>query len=127
MTTAVSTLRGGEFLLQPSDPSAVFTPEQRTDEHRMIGDTVRDFVNNEVLPVLDRLEQKDWGKSIPLGGTAEFEGRPFTVIGFMVRSVEFEGVLTTPRITPWSSVGASSFGAWVNMARARRLTTIQAA
>jgi alkylation response protein AidB-like acyl-CoA dehydrogenase len=59
-TTAISTLRGGEFLLQSSDPSAVFTPEQRTDEHRMIGDTVRDFVNNEVLPVLDRLEQKDW-------------------------------------------------------------------
>ena len=26
----------------------------------MIGDTVRDFVDNEVLPVLDRLEQKDW-------------------------------------------------------------------
>jgi alkylation response protein AidB-like acyl-CoA dehydrogenase len=53
-------LRGGAFLLQPSDPSSVFTPEQRTDEHRMIGATVRDFVNDEVLPVLDRLEQKDW-------------------------------------------------------------------
>src|SRR6478735_8193973 len=60
MTTALSTLRGGEFLLQPSDPSSVFTPEQRTEEHRMIGDTVRDFVNNEVLPLQDRLEQKDW-------------------------------------------------------------------
>jgi hypothetical protein len=30
--------------------------------------------------------------SIPIGATAEFEGRPQTVIGFMVRSVEFEGV-----------------------------------
>src|SRR5512143_1606003 len=60
MTTAISTLRGGEFLLQTSDPAAVFTPEQRTEEHRMIGDTVRDFVENEVLPVLDRLEEKDW-------------------------------------------------------------------
>src|SRR3954452_24765832 len=60
MTTATSILRGGEFLLQPSDPSSVFTPEQRTGEHRMIGDTVRDFVENEVMPVLDRLEQKDW-------------------------------------------------------------------
>jgi len=60
MTTAISILRGGEFLLQASDPSSVFTPEQRTSEHRMIGDTVRDFVENEVLPVLDRLEQKDW-------------------------------------------------------------------
>src|SRR3954470_17009570 len=59
-TTATSTLRGGEFLLRPSDPHTVFTPEQRSDEHRMIADTVRDFVNNEVLPVLDQLEQKDW-------------------------------------------------------------------
>src|ERR1043165_3530142 len=30
--------------------------------------------------------------SIPLGATAEFEGQPQTIIGFMVRSVEFEGV-----------------------------------
>jgi len=29
--------------------------------------------------------------SIPIGATAEFEGAPMTVIGFMVRSVEFEG------------------------------------
>jgi ssDNA-binding Zn-finger/Zn-ribbon topoisomerase 1 len=43
------------------------------------------------LRYLKRLEQKGWGKSIPLGGTAEFEGQPFTVIGFMVRSVEFDG------------------------------------
>jgi ssDNA-binding Zn-finger/Zn-ribbon topoisomerase 1 len=45
------------------------------------------------LRYLKALEPKGWGKSIPLGGTAEFEGREFTVIGFMVRSVEFEGVL----------------------------------
>src|SRR5919205_967675 len=44
------------------------------------------------LRYLKTLERKGWGTSIPLGGTAEFEGRPFTVIGFMVRSVEFEGV-----------------------------------
>ena len=29
--------------------------------------------------------------------------------------VEFEGVSTTPRMTPWSSVGASSRGACVNI------------
>ncbi|HWS90800.1 MAG TPA: DUF4178 domain-containing protein [Pyrinomonadaceae bacterium] len=44
------------------------------------------------LKYLKTLERKGWGKSIPLGGTAEFQGRPFTVIGYMVRSVEFEGV-----------------------------------
>jgi ribosomal protein S27E len=43
------------------------------------------------LRFLKELDRKGWGKSIPLGGTAEFEGRQFTVIGFMVRSVEFDG------------------------------------
>ena len=62
-TNTGSTLRGGEFLLRATAPADIFTPEQRTDEHRMIGDTVRDFVTNEVLPVLDRLESKDWALS----------------------------------------------------------------
>src|SRR5229473_3373581 len=59
-TASSSLLRGGEWLLQPSDAAAVLTPERLTDEHRLIARTVTDFVNNEVLPVLDRLEQKDW-------------------------------------------------------------------
>ncbi|MBS1819875.1 MAG: acyl-CoA dehydrogenase family protein [Acidobacteria bacterium] len=59
-TNGTSALKGGEFLLQPSVPASVFTPERLTDEHRMIAATVRDFVNGEVLPVLDRLEEKDW-------------------------------------------------------------------
>ena len=60
-TTAESTiLRGGEWLLHSSDPANVFTPEQLTDEHRLIARTAEAFVANEVLPVLDKLEQKDW-------------------------------------------------------------------
>jgi alkylation response protein AidB-like acyl-CoA dehydrogenase len=53
-------LRGAEWLLQPSDPGGIFTPERVTEEHRLIARTVTDFVDQEVLPVLDRLEQKDW-------------------------------------------------------------------
>ncbi len=60
-TTAESTiLRGGEWLLQASDPASVFTPERLTEEHRLIARTAEAFVANEVLPVLDKLEQKDW-------------------------------------------------------------------
>jgi alkylation response protein AidB-like acyl-CoA dehydrogenase len=60
VTSAAPALRGGEWLLQPSDSASVFTPDQLSDEHRLIGQTVSDFVTNEVLPALDRLEQKDW-------------------------------------------------------------------
>ncbi len=37
--------------------------------------------------------------------------------------VELAGVLTIPKMTPWSSVGASSLGDWVNMRKASTLTT----
>jgi alkylation response protein AidB-like acyl-CoA dehydrogenase len=57
---AISTLRGGEWLLQPSTADSIFTPEKRTDEHRLIGRTAQEFVQNEILPVLDTLEEKDW-------------------------------------------------------------------
>ena len=59
-TTETTILRGGEWLLQPSDADAVFTPERLTEEHRLIGRTAQEFVDNEVLPKLDQLETKDW-------------------------------------------------------------------
>src|SRR3954469_16704446 len=59
-TTETTILRGGEWLLQPSEPETVFTPERLTEEHRLIGRTAQDFVDNEILPKLDQLETKDW-------------------------------------------------------------------
>src|SRR5580765_3185198 len=59
-TTEPTILRGGEWLIQATDAESVFTPERLTDEHRLIGRTAQDFVDNEVLPKLDQLEQKDW-------------------------------------------------------------------
>ncbi|HZT60321.1 MAG TPA: DUF4178 domain-containing protein [Pyrinomonadaceae bacterium] len=49
-------------------------------------------VNQGQLRYLTTLVRRDPPPSIPVGATAEFEGRPMTVIGFMIRSVEFEGV-----------------------------------
>ena len=52
--------RGAEWLVRSTAPDTVFTPERRTDEHRLIGRTAAAFVENEVLTQIDRLEQKDW-------------------------------------------------------------------
>src|SRR5207248_1997686 len=60
METTTATLRGGAWLLEPSDPETVLTPERLSDEQRLIGQTAEEFVAKEVLPQLDRLEQKDW-------------------------------------------------------------------
>jgi alkylation response protein AidB-like acyl-CoA dehydrogenase len=62
-TSETELLRGGEWLIQASDAAGVFTPERLTEEHRLIGRTAQDFVDNEVLPKLDQLEQKDWALS----------------------------------------------------------------
>src|SRR5829696_1456841 len=60
MTTTTPTRKGGSWLLEETPPSEVFTPERLTDEHRMIAQTTEEFVNGELLPALDRLENKDW-------------------------------------------------------------------
>ena len=59
-TTETTILRGGEWLIQSSEADSVFTPERLTEEHRLIGRTTQDFVDNEVLPKLEQLETKDW-------------------------------------------------------------------
>src|SRR4030095_15565125 len=53
-------LKGGEFLIAEQTPAEVFTPEDLTDEQRMIGETTREFVDNEVQPQLPAMEQHAW-------------------------------------------------------------------
>ncbi|WP_139800736.1 acyl-CoA dehydrogenase family protein [Geothermobacter hydrogeniphilus] len=50
---------GGEFLLRPP-AIAPFVPEDFTSEQRQIAATTEAFINNEILPDLDRLEQQDF-------------------------------------------------------------------
>lgn len=50
---------GGEFLITEVKPEQVFTPEDFTEEHRMIYETARDFVQKEIVPNQDKVENKD--------------------------------------------------------------------
>jgi alkylation response protein AidB-like acyl-CoA dehydrogenase len=70
MTTTTQVRKGGSWLLEETSPSEVFTPERLTDEHRMMAQTTEEFVNGELLPALDRLENKDWELSRSLIGRA---------------------------------------------------------
>jgi hypothetical protein len=49
-------------------------------------------INRGQLKYLKTLQLVGFKPEIPLGAVAEFEGQKLTVIGFMTRSVEFEGV-----------------------------------
>ncbi|HKZ79282.1 MAG TPA: acyl-CoA dehydrogenase family protein [Pyrinomonadaceae bacterium] len=53
-------VKGGAFLVEERLPGEIFTPEDFTEEHRMIAETTRQFVDNEVIPRIDELEQHDW-------------------------------------------------------------------
>ena len=53
-------MKGGEFLIADSTAGEIFTPEDFTDEQRMIGDTTREFVDNEIWPQLGALEGHAW-------------------------------------------------------------------
>ncbi len=53
-------VKGGSFLIEERTPAEIFTPEDFNEEHRMIADTTRQFMDAEVLPRIDELENKDW-------------------------------------------------------------------
>jgi alkylation response protein AidB-like acyl-CoA dehydrogenase len=52
--------KGGSWLLDETPASDVFTPEKLSEEHRLMARTTTEFVDNEVLPSLERLENNDW-------------------------------------------------------------------
>jgi alkylation response protein AidB-like acyl-CoA dehydrogenase len=60
MNIRMTVARGGGWLVESTGPASVLTPEKLSDEHRMIGRTAEQFLRNEVLPNLERLEEKDW-------------------------------------------------------------------
>ena len=53
-------LKGGAWLTEATQAASVLTHEKLTDEHRLIGRTVDQFVEQEAVPALEKLEQHDW-------------------------------------------------------------------
>ncbi len=61
-TTAISKTKilGGSFLLEERQTADVFTPEDFTEQHQMIGQTTEEFAVNEILPNAEKIEHKDF-------------------------------------------------------------------
>ncbi len=59
-------IKGAQFLIDDISYENVYTPEDFTEEHKMIAKTTEDFVTNEVLPHLDELENHQFAKSVQL-------------------------------------------------------------
>ena len=54
---------GGSFLLEERRTADVFTPEDFSEQQRMIGQTTEEFTLNEILPQAEKIEHKDYSIS----------------------------------------------------------------
>lgn len=59
-------IKGGSFLIDDIPYERMFTPEDYTDEHQMIAKTSADFVENEVIPQVEKLENHEFDISVKL-------------------------------------------------------------
>ena len=64
-TTAIpkTKISGGSFLLEERQTADVFTPEDFSEQHQMIGQTTEEFAVNEILPNVEKIEHKDFSVS----------------------------------------------------------------
>jgi len=58
--------QGGSFLLAPTTPDDIFTPEDFTDEHRAIARTTEEFFAKEVAPNLHAIQHQEPGLAISI-------------------------------------------------------------
>ena len=54
-------IKGGEFIIRDTAPKDIFTPEEWTEEHKMIASMCEDFILQEIIPHLDRIDSLEEG------------------------------------------------------------------
>ncbi len=53
-------IKGGEFVIKDSKPENIFTPEDFSQEHIMMKESVQEFIDREIWPYKERFEKKDY-------------------------------------------------------------------
>jgi alkylation response protein AidB-like acyl-CoA dehydrogenase len=59
--SAENPIKGGEFIIRNTKPENIFTPEEWSEEHKMIAQTCEEFIHKEVVPHLDRIDAMEEG------------------------------------------------------------------
>src|SRR5687768_17010315 len=60
-TETKTVLKGGEWLIKDSDTADSFSPEDFSDEQKMIRDMCSQYLKSEVIPLLDRIDNLEPG------------------------------------------------------------------
>ncbi|WP_345597440.1 acyl-CoA dehydrogenase family protein [Salinimicrobium sp. 3283s] len=101
-------LRGGQFLVKETKAEDIFTPEDFSDEQKMMRESVQEFVNREVMPKREEFEKKNYDLTKEL---MEKAGE----MGFLGVSVpeEYDGLgmgfVTTMLVVDYISGATGSF------------------
>lgn len=61
MSSNEKPIKGGEFLIKETAPADIFIPEEWSEEHKMIVQTCHDFLDAEITPNLDRIDDMEEG------------------------------------------------------------------
>ena len=56
--------RGGSFLIEPTSPEQIFSPEDFSDEHRAIARTTEEFWTKEIAPNVDAIQHQEPGVAV---------------------------------------------------------------
>jgi alkylation response protein AidB-like acyl-CoA dehydrogenase len=54
-------IKGGEFIIRTTTPNEIFTPEEWSEEQRMIAQMCDDFIHQEVAPHIERIDAMESG------------------------------------------------------------------
>ena len=60
-TTTTNLLKGGEWLIKESNAFETFIPEDFNEEQKMVKDMCLQFLDSEVLPIIDRIDKLEPG------------------------------------------------------------------
>ena len=59
METIQSVIKGGEWIIKEVNAKDIFIPEEFNEEQLMVRDMCNQFIDTEVLPVVERIDKLD--------------------------------------------------------------------
>src|SRR5579862_605718 len=59
-TMPAARIRGGSFLIEDRGPGDIFTPEDFSEQHQLIAQTAEEFAQKEIVPNIEKMEEKDF-------------------------------------------------------------------
>ncbi|OZM55996.1 acyl-CoA dehydrogenase [Lottiidibacillus patelloidae] len=64
--TKSNVIKGGSFLVEDISSDRIYTPEEFTEEHKMIGKTTEDYIQKDVAPHIEEIENHQFDLSLKL-------------------------------------------------------------